>query len=204
MPPVNNKHVQRSERTRAELVAAARGLFSSRGYAAVSTEEVVREAGVTRGALYHQFTGKEELFRAVLEQVEEEFTARIGAIVGDGAATDPLAALQAGVEATLDASLDPEIVRLTILDAPAVLGWEAWREVGARHGLGLVRAGLTAAMESQTVARGPVDPLAQVLLAALEEAMLYVARAEDPRAARAEAGDALRRLLAGLRVDAPR
>ncbi len=194
-----NRHTERSERTRAQLVAAARALFAAGGYSEVSTEEVVRSAGVTRGALYHQFAGKRELFRAVLEQVEDELTQRIAATVLETGATDPFAALHAGVGATLDASLDPEVVRFTNL-APVVLGWEAWRELGERYGLGLVRASLQAAMDAGALARAPVDPLAQILLAALEEAMLYVARAQDPRRARTEAGDALGRLIDGLRA----
>ena len=199
MPSVN-RHVQRSERTRTELVAAARALFAERGYAAVSTEAVVRAAGVTRGALYHQFPGgKEELFRAVLEQVETELMERLAATLGAGA-DDPLTGLHAGVTAALDAALDPAVVRVTLLDAPAVLGWQAWRELGDRYGLGLVRAGLAAAMDAGALTRAPVDPLAQLLLAALEEAMLYVARAEDPQRARTEAGAALARLVDGLRA----
>ena len=198
MPPVN-RHVQRSERTRTELLAAARALFAERGYAAVPIEAVVRAAGVTRGALYHQFTGgKEELFRAVLEEVEEGLIARIATSVG--AADDPVAGLHTAIGAALDAALDPEVVRLTLLDAPAVLGWQAWRELGERYGLGLVRATLAAAMDAGSLARASVDPLAQLLLAALEEAMLYVARAEDPQRARAEAGAALGRLVDGLRA----
>lgn len=197
--PAVNRHTQRSERTRAALVATARELFAARGYSEVSTEEVVRAAGVTRGALYHQFAGKQELFRAVLEQVEDELTQRVAATVIETGATDAFAALHAGVAATLDASLDPEVVRFTNL-APAVLGWEAWRELGERYGLGLVRASLEAAMDAGTLARAQIDPLAQILLAALEEAMLYVARAQDPKRARAEAGDALGRLVDGLRA----
>ncbi len=192
-----NRHVQRSERTRTELVAAARALFSERGYAAVSTEAVVRAAGVTRGALYHQFTGgKEELFRAVIEQVEAELVEGLAAVMRAG---EPLAGLHAGLAAALDAALVPEVVRLTLLDAPAVLGWSAWRELGDRYGLGLLRARLEAAMDAGALGRAPVDPLAQLLLAALEEAMLYVARADDRRRARAEAGAALARIVDGLR-----
>jgi AcrR family transcriptional regulator len=195
-----NKHVVRSERTRGELVAAARELFVTRGYAGVSVEDIVRRAGVTRGAMYHQFRGgKEELFAAVFEQVEEELTAEVASsLAGAAAGGDPLAALHAGVEATLTAALDPQVARLTILDAPAVLGWEAWREAGERYGLGLVRAGLGAAMEAGSIPRAPLDPLAQLLLAAVEEAIIYVARADDQTAAREQAEAALHRLLDGL------
>jgi len=181
-------------------VAAARDLFAARGYAAVPIEDVVRRAGVTRGALYHQFPGgKEEVFAAVFEQVEQELTAAVADTLAKSAADgDPLVALHAGTDATLALALDPEVVRLTILDAPAVLGWEAWRAAGERYGLGLVRAGLQLAMDSGQVARVPVDPLAQLLLAAVEEAMVYVARADDQEAAHEQARAALHRLLDGL------
>lgn len=194
-----NKHVERSERTRARLVEAARELFSERGYADVPVEEVVRRAGVTRGALYHQFPGgKVGLFTAVFEQVEDELMAGIAAVLADAGAEDPVAGLRAGIAATLDATRDPKLVQLTILDAPAVLGWEAWRAAGERYALGLVRAGLTAAMDAGAIARSPVDPLAQLLLAAIEEALVYVARAEDSETARTEAQAALNRVLDGL------
>ncbi len=193
-----NKHVQRSERTRAALVAAARELFGARGYAAVPVEEVVRRAGVTRGALYHQFGGKEELFRAVFEQVEEELLGRVTAVAGPGAQDDPLAGLRAGIAAALDASLDPAVARLTLLDAPAVLGWETWRALGERYALGVVRGALEAAAAQGAIAPAPVAALAHALLAAIEESALWVARADDPQVAREEAGVALDALLRGL------
>ena len=198
MPPVN-RHVERSVRTRTELVAAARALFSERGYREVSTEEVVRRAGVTRGALYHQFAGKEELFRAVLEEVEADLVERIAQVVVGRGAADPLAGLLAGLEATLDAALDPAVVRVTVVDAPAVLGWQAWRELGERFALGVMRAGLEAARDAGQLRPGPVDPRAQILLAAVEEAMLLVARSDDPTRTRDESVAALRALLEGLR-----
>jgi AcrR family transcriptional regulator len=127
---------ERSEATRAKLIAAARRLFAERGYAGVGTEEIVRAAGVTRGALYHHFEGKPQLLEAVYEQIEGELTEKIatGALGG----SDPLDALRAGSEMFLDACLEPEVQRIVLLDAPAVLGWERWREIAADHGLGLV------------------------------------------------------------------
>ena len=194
-----NKHVERSERTRARLIDAARELFADRGYAAVPVEEVVRRAGVTRGALYHQFPGgKEDLFAAVFDEVEQGVMDGIAETLAESGAEDPVEGLRAGMDATLAIALDPKLVRLTILDPPAVLGWEAWRAAGERYGLGLVRAGLTAAMDAGAIPRGPVDPLAQLVLAAVEEAVVYVARAEDREAARDEARTALNRLLDGL------
>lgn len=195
----SNKHVERSERTRTRLIEAARELFADRGYANVPVEEVVRRAGVTRGALYHQFPGgKEDLFAAVFDAVEEDVMAGIADTLAKAGAADPLAGMRAGVNATLDLALDPKLVQLTIIDAPAVLGWEEWRAAGERYGLGLVRAGLTGAMEAGAIARAPIDPLSQLLLAAVEEAILFIARADDQKAARREAEKALHRLLDGL------
>src|SRR5215472_1311022 len=117
------KHDLRSEATRRQLVTAARALFGARGYAGVGTEEIVRAAGVTRGALYHQFRDKADLFAAVAEEVEAEIAERIAA--GARAAADPVEALRAGARLFLDACGEPEVERIILLDAPAVLGWEA-------------------------------------------------------------------------------
>ena len=194
---------ERSAATRTALVAAARPLFAARGYAGVGTEELVRAAGVTRGALYHQFAGKEELFAAVFEQVEAEVAERIGRALGGAGAdaegpADPVGALRSGVAAWLDAVDDPEIQRIVLIDAPAVLGWDRWREVALRYAGGMVEAVLRAAMDAGQLAERPVEPLAHVLLGALDEAALYVAQAGDRAAARAAVEDVLGAMLAGL------
>ncbi len=194
------KHAQRSEATRAALIAAARPLFAGRGYAAVGTEEIVRAAGVTRGALYHQFRDKSDLFLAVFEDVEREVTERIAAIVLRAGAADPVGAMLAGAEAFLDVCAEPEVERVVLIDAPSVLGWERWREIGQRYGLGLVEASLQAAIDAGELAPQPVRPLAHVLIGALDEAALYVARADDRDEARTEVGEILRRMLESLRV----
>jgi AcrR family transcriptional regulator len=190
------KHDERSEATRAALTAAARPLFAERGFADVGTEEIVRAAGVTRGALYHQFADKRELFAAVFEQVEAQLTQRVAAAAAG--AGDPLAALRAGTGAWLDAAMEPDARRIVLLDGPAVLGWERWREIGMRYGLGLVEAALQAAIDAGLLSPQPVRPLAHVLIGAIDEAALYVATAEDRRAARAQAAAVLDRVLAGL------
>jgi AcrR family transcriptional regulator len=198
-PP--DRNAQRSSVTRATLVRAARGLFAERGYAAVGTEEIVRGAGVTRGALYHQFSGgKPALFAAVVEEIEQELMEEIatGALSG----SEPYGALEAGIDAWLEACLRPEVQQIALLDAPSVLGWEAWREIGMRYGLGLVQGALQAAMDTGALERQPVRALAHVLVGALDEAGLMVARAEDPEATRAEMSAMLRRVLAGLRPQA--
>jgi AcrR family transcriptional regulator len=190
---------ERSEATRRALIAAARRLFAERGYAAVGTEEIVHAAGVTRGALYHHFEDKAALLEAVYEQIEEELTQEIAA--GAMSNPDPVAALKLGAAAFLDHCLEPEVQRIVLLDAPAVLGWERWREIGAQHGLGLVEAGLAGAMEQGAISRQPVRPLAHVLMGALDEAAMTVARADNPRAARREMEAILATVLDGLRIN---
>ena len=188
----------RTAATRAALVAAARALFAEHGYADVGTERVATAAGVTRGALYHQFADKADLFAAVLEAVEIDLTSRLIDAVASTATGDPLAALVAGTDAWLDASAEPEVRRIVLLDGPAVLGWERWRELGMRHGLGLVTVLLTELVEAGAIPAQPIEPLAHVLIGALDEAALYVALAADPARARADAGAVLRRLVAAV------
>jgi AcrR family transcriptional regulator len=188
----------RAEATRAGLVATARRLFAERGYAGVGTEEVVRHANVTRGALYHHFHDKRDLFRAVHEQVESELVASIAREL-EGIA-DPRELLQVGVRSFLDACMDPEVIRIALVDAPAVLGWEEWREIDARYGLGLITGGLRIAMDAGLVEERPVEPLAHLLLGAMGEAALLIANAEDPRAARLEVEEPLLALVEGLTV----
>jgi AcrR family transcriptional regulator len=192
------KHAERSEATRAALIAAARPLFAERGFAGVGTEEIVRAAGVTRGALYHQFADKRELFAAVFEQVESEVTMRTARAAVASDAGDPLAVLRVGAVAWLDACSEPEVQRIVLLDGPAVLGWDAWRQIGMRYGLGLVENELREAIEAGVLEPQPTGALAHVLMGAIDEAALYVATAEDQAAARAEAGAVLDRLLAML------
>ena len=194
------KHDLRSEATRRQLVTAARALFGARGYASVGTEEIVRAAGVTRGALYHHFRDKADLFAAVAEEVEAEIVERIAA-EATGAAADPVDALRSGARLFLDTCAEPEVERIILLDAPAVLGWEAWRDLAGRYGLGLVQFGLQAAMEAGAIVPQPVAPLAHVLIGALNESALYVARAEDGPAAREQCVAILDRILRGLMPD---
>ena len=194
-----DRNAQRSEATRGALIAAARELFAERGYAGVGTEEVVRAAGVTRGALYHHFRGgKKDLFRAVAEAVEGEVVQRIAS--GALSAADPYEALELGADEWLVACSEPEVQRITLLDAPSVLGWEEWRALGERYGLGVLEASLRAAMDAGALREAPTRPLAHLLLGALDEAGLVVARAEDAEATRAEMSALLRSLLAGLRA----
>jgi AcrR family transcriptional regulator len=194
---------ERSEATRGALIAAARPLFAERGYAAVGTEEIVRAAGVTRGALYHHFDGKRELFEAVYEQIEAELAERIATGALSAGATAPLDAMRAGAEMLLAACTEREVQQIALLDGPSVLGWDRWREIAAQYGLGLIEATLQAAIDAGAIAEQPVRPLAHVLMGALDEAAMLVARAEDPEAARAEVGRTIDTLLGGLSLDVP-
>jgi AcrR family transcriptional regulator len=199
MTPPTSK-AEQGEATRAGLVEAARELFTERGYGGVGTEEIVRRARVTRGALYHHFADKRDLFRAVHEQIEQEVVDAIAAqMAGAG---DPLELLRVGTRAFLDVCTDPAITRVTLIDAPSVLGWEEWREIDMRYGLGLVSAGLQGAIDAGAIPPQPVRPLAHLLLGAMGEAGMAIANAEDPTAARAEIEPALLSLLEGLRAGA--
>jgi AcrR family transcriptional regulator len=198
--PAARTQAQRSAATRRALMDAARPLFTERGYAGVSADEIAHAAGVTRGALYHQFDGKLELFAAVFEEVEAEIAGRIGAEVSVVEVEDMVRGLHVGVDAWLAASADPSVHRLVLIEAPAALGWERWREIGRRYGVGLVESAIAGAIQAGVVADQPVGPIANVLIGALEEAVLYAARADDRARATEEVGAALHRLIDGLIV----
>jgi AcrR family transcriptional regulator len=192
--------VEQAAATRAELLRVARELFAAQGYAHVGTEEIVRAAHVTRGALYHHFADKRDLFRAVHAQLADEVLRAIVARTAGSA--DAWEALTRGVRAFLDACTDPAVIQISHLDAPAVLGWAEWREIDAQHWLGLVTAALQEAMDAGLLPRRDAEPLAHMLLGAMVEASMMIANAEDPAAARAEVEGPLLALLEGLRADA--
>jgi AcrR family transcriptional regulator len=196
--PARTLKADQSEATRAALIGAARELFAARGYTAVATEEIVRAAGVTRGALYHHFDGKIELFVAVYEDVERRLVEQI-ATSAISTAGDPLEALHAGAQAFLDACEDPAVQRIALVDAPSVLGWERWREIGLRYGFGLVQATVQAAMDAGLIEPQPVGPLAHLLLGAIDEGAMLIARADDDGTTRAQVGAAVARFLDTLR-----
>jgi AcrR family transcriptional regulator len=185
----------RSAATRDALVQVARGQFATHGYAGVGTEAIVRAAGVTRGALYHQFADKSELFAAVFEAVEAEVMGRIDAAVATSGLADVIELMKLGADTWLDACSDPAVSRIILVDAPAVLGWERWREIGLRYGLGMVQGLLAQAMSIGRIARQPVEPLAHVLIGALDEATLYAVRHADREVALREVRAVLRAMI---------
>jgi AcrR family transcriptional regulator len=189
---------ERSAATRGALVRAARELFAQDGYAATGREAIVERAGVTRGAMYHHFADKEDLFRAVFEEIEAEVMAKAAEAAMTVTPDDPLGQLRAGSLAYLDVALDPAVQRICLLDAPAVLSPAARQEVMDAYAVGLVREVLQAAVDAGALRPQPLEPLTHVLLAALHEAALYVARAEDHAAARADVGTTVEHLLGSL------
>lgn len=190
----------RTAATRAALVAAGRRLFAEHGFAGVGTETLVREAGVSRGALYHQFGDKTELFAAVLAGVEADVTGRLAATVPADGGGDLVAVMTRATEAWLDACESPEVRRIVLIDGPSALGWVRWRAICQEHVLGLVKAVLAQAAADGALLPLPITPLAHVLLAVADEAALYVDAAADRTVARDEIVRIVQALVRGLSV----
>ena len=177
---------ERSAATQSALIAAARRLWGERGYADVGTPEIAAAAGVTRGAMYHQYADKAALFGAVIEEVERDAMERLSAAVIDAQPASPAAAMRIAADAWLRIATEPELRRLVLLDAPAVLGWAAFRDLNQRYGLGLTEQLLDSAVEAGELRPQPVRPLVSVLLGAIDEAAMVIAAAEDPAVAYSE------------------
>jgi AcrR family transcriptional regulator len=179
--------------TRARIVEIATGLFASAGYEATSIETVLAKSGISRGALYHHFSDKAALFEAVLEAMEATIATRLrAASVGIG---DPIAAMRAGGDAWLALSRDPAVKQVVLIDAPAVLGWQKWRQIDARFGFGLIKAGLKNLSRAGRLRAKMVEPLSHVLLASMMELALVIARADKPKAAMISSRAALHQLI---------
>ena len=196
---VKSRKAEQSLATRAALIKTARKLFARYGYADTDIETVARRTRVTRGALYHHFRDKQDLFSAVFDLEEQKLAQTIGAAAVSQAGT--WEGMLAGCNAFLDACLDPAVQRIALIDALAVLGWERWREIDTRYNLRLVTAALQAAVDQGIIASGPIDSLAHLLIGALTEAAIFIAHADDKPAARREVGANVAQLLSGLRID---
>jgi AcrR family transcriptional regulator len=190
-----NKNVARGEATRAQLITVATRMFAAQGYEDTSIEAVLREAGVSRGSLYHHFASKEALFEAVLADVEAKVGER--ALSATAGADGPVAALRAGCLEWIRVAGDPVVQRILLIDAPSVLGWERWRAMGERA-LGFIRAVLQAVADEGRLRPDLVEPLAHVVLAAIDELALLVAQSADPEAAMRSGSDAIDELLRRL------
>ncbi|MFF0115364.1 TetR/AcrR family transcriptional regulator [Streptomyces prasinus] len=188
---------QQREQTRQALVRESRRLFSTVGYGSVGLSEIVHAAGVTKGALYHHFSSKADLFRAVLEQVQQEVAERIAETAD--AREDTWEQLVSGCRAFLTVSTDPTIQRIMLVDGPAVLGWSEWRTMNettsGRH-LAQVLGDL---IDEGVIAAQRVEPLTHLLSGAMNEAALWLATSTDPRNPD-DTQDALVSMLESLRV----
>jgi AcrR family transcriptional regulator len=195
---VSQRRVEQAAATREALVAAGRRLFASPGYFATSTEDLVEAAGVgTRGALYHHFADKRDLFLAVFHQVERDLASQAEEVRTGPVSLD---SLRAGLHGYLEAAANhPEVQRIILVDGPSVLGWGEWRTLEEHYGLGTFRALLEQGMAAGTLRAAPLEPLAHLLLASVNESALYIANSADPRSAKKEARVAIDRLLDGLK-----
>lgn len=189
---------QRTAATRARLLTAGRELFATDGFAAVSTQAIVDAAGVTRGALYHQFGDKAGLFSAVYEAVEADLVTAITTRIASEAPEGHLESMRLGARLFLEECSSPSVQRIVLIDAPAVLGWAGWREVGMRYGLGVIEAMLALAIADGAIPEQPTRPTAHVLLGSLDEAALYIARADDRERALAEMYAVCDRVITGI------
>ena len=187
------KRAAQGRATRGQLIEVATRLFAEHGYEGTSIEAVLSAAGVSRGALYHHFPGKEALFEAVVVAVSDQVTADLAAAVSGR--TDPVDAMRTAALAWIGLAADPVIQRIVLVDAPSVLGWERWRDMDGGRTLGTLRATLQAVSDSGRLPSALVNPFSHMILAALDEIVLVVARADDPVAAVAEGRMAVEALL---------
>ena len=197
-PRARRTQADRSAATRDALVAAARRLFAAQGFADVPADAIVAGAGVTRGALYHQFADKTALFGAALEAVEADIAMRLAEDVAAAEISDPVDALRHAVRRWLEICVEPEIHRIALVDGPSVLGWGRWREICQQHVFGLVETLLAQGIEVGRLRPSSARALTHALMGAGDEAALYVAEAADPTRARAEMIEVLDQLIEGV------
>jgi len=188
-----NRRIAQGEATRRQLVEVATRLFTEQGYEDTSTEQVLREAGVSRGSLYHHFDGKDRLFEAVVEHVEQGVVERLMAV--DVRHRDPVKVLRAGCAEWLALVEDPSVRQIILTDAPAVLGWTRWREIDEQYGFGLLKAAVQMVADAGRLAIDDVDVVARVILGALNEAAMLIAAPETAVATRRHATKAVDRII---------
>jgi AcrR family transcriptional regulator len=190
---VPGRKPEEAARTRGALEDAARELFETRGFVSASAEEIVAAAGVTRGALYHHYAGKEGVFEVVAEAAMKRLHDNIVRAAGN--ATDPVQGLKLGARRFLELSSAPRIQRLLFIDAPVVLGWQRWRELDTRYGLGLLLRAIEAAVAQRRMRVASPEMLAHLLLSAMIESSMLIANSPRKSSARAEAEELIERLI---------
>ena len=195
---VKSRQAENSAATRTALLRIARKFFAERGYADTATEEIVRRARVTRGALYHHFKDKQDLFKAVLH--EEQLRVAAQCTEAAGKQTDPWRALMAANDAFLEACLDPAVQQIVLIDAPAVLGAEGFRQSDESYYLAGLKAAIELSIAAGIIEKQPVEPLAHMIMGSVNEAARLIAHAPDKKAARRDVSEVTGRFLNGLRV----
>jgi AcrR family transcriptional regulator len=192
------KQAERRAATTEAILKAGRRLFGEQGFAATTMDDIAEAARVAKGAVYHHFATKEAVFEAVFDQVSHDLVLEI-----DRAARterDILAAMVAGTQHYFAACAKGPTGQIILRDGPAVLGWERWREIDARHFGGKMPRALAAAMDAGLIARQPVEPLARLLLGAVTEAAVACAGRADVLKAGVEYSRAFKSLLEALRL----
>jgi AcrR family transcriptional regulator len=192
---VKDLRIAQGAETQKALRRQARKLFAQKGYSGANTNELVERARVTKGALYHHFANKKELYQAVVEDMEQELVERIEAA---GAGRAPWERLSAMCSAYVDACREPALARMLVLEAPAVLGWKTWCNLEQRYEV----AAFARCLKEIDGLNEPAETLAQVILGALTTGARVIANAPDPEAARAQVGQTIDRLISGLRSPA--
>ena len=168
---------ERREVTRGAILAAAQSLFGSRSYAHVAVDQIAAEAGVAKGAIYHHFSTKADLFEVVLREVAAQILTKVQAALFQQ--SDAFSAMSAANRAFFVSCADPHFAQIFLRDGPSVLGWERWREVDASYFGGMVRTALHSAMEANVIIRRPIDPLVRLMLGAVTEAAIDCADSEN-------------------------
>jgi AcrR family transcriptional regulator len=194
---VRSRRHEYSEATRQALVDSAVELFTERGYAGTSLDEIARRARVTKGALYHHFSGKQALFEAAFDAVETGVVATFAEVVS--ATAEPWDAVHAGLDTYLKVCLEPSFQRIVVHEAPVVMGWERWRECEEKYTFGIVRSALELLVRADEIDELPFEELSRIVFGALSAGAMVIAGAADQRKASADVGRVIERVLAGLR-----
>jgi AcrR family transcriptional regulator len=192
-----HKRIEQGKKTSADLIRIARQMFSRRGYANSSMEEIVLKAGVTRGALYHHFSSKEGLFLAVFENAQAEIASRIYQASKDQRSA--WGKLVSSTFAFFEACSEPELQQIVLIDAPVVLGWNVWRRVDEAKTHDTLRSLLKELIDTKVIQPLPLRPIAHLIAGAANEAVLFIAQSEDPKKTFKETWSAMETLLRSLR-----
>lgn len=188
---------ERREATRKAVLRAAQRHFGSFGYNSVTVDQIAADAEVAKGAIYHHFPTKADLFEAVVQAVAAEILAEVQATLVQQ--RDILTAMFAGHRAFFATCAKPQFAQIFLKDGPSILGWSRWREIDANHFGGMVRDGLLAAMELGVITKQPIDPLVGLILGAVTEAAIACANSENFAEAAEGYVEGLEAILNGLR-----